>query len=436
MTMALQGRYYCFTIVVRLNQIEVAPAAYLGFDESTENTPENLKKFREAIAKAIPEARITIAFSHSALADASGNYRELRRLAREYAQKYGDDITYVAGGYFIGAYVPRKRAKAHIDDALALLEKMMGKGYKPRSVIGGFLPAAILEHLAARGIHAAQGNIFSQYYVDNQDGEGSICYPYYPSKQHFCKPAQNAEDFIDCVNFDGWTVDFICASYCGCTPEGYNSRMGCGPIETLRPYGEKTGTEIMLDTVDQMLGENYYRNGNFGLAASIWELCLMQKNGSHAMDIDGDTVYGFFSALKERYPDAEVVTIGELGESFRRENKDNSALDYRFVHKGTGKGGSLADVQITWYMNDVFRMALKKNLRTGEERVIDFTDYTKNYSEPADSDYLKGESNRSWSLLGDINQKGLRPQDTPVPFGNLTEKQKTLFFGKIKDENN
>lgn len=162
----------------------------------------------------------------------------------------------------------------------------------------------------------------------------------------------------------------------------------------------------------------------------------MQKNGSHAMDIDGDTVYGFFSALKERYPDAEVVTIGELGESFRRENKDNSALDYRFVHKGTGKGGSLADVQITWYMNDVFRMALKKNLRTGEERVIDFTDYTKNYSEPADSDYLKGESNRSWSLLGDINQKGLRPQDTPVPFGNLTEKQKTLFFGKIKDENN
>lgn len=136
MTMALQGRYYCFTIVVRLNQIEVAPAAYLGFDESTENTPENLKKFREAIAKAIPEARITIAFSHSALADASGNYRELRRLAREYAQKYGDDITYVAGGYFIGAYVPRERAKAHIDDALALLEKMMGKGYKPRSVIG------------------------------------------------------------------------------------------------------------------------------------------------------------------------------------------------------------------------------------------------------------------------------------------------------------
>ena len=38
MTMALQGRYYCFTIVVRLNQIEVAPGAYLGFDESTENT--------------------------------------------------------------------------------------------------------------------------------------------------------------------------------------------------------------------------------------------------------------------------------------------------------------------------------------------------------------------------------------------------------------
>ncbi|MFR1983375.1 MAG: DUF3863 domain-containing protein [Christensenellaceae bacterium] len=88
-------------------------------------------------------------------------------------------------------------------------------------------------------MHAAQGIYSASITLDNQDGEGSICYPYYPSKQHFCKPAQNAKDFIDCVNFDGWTVDFICASYCGCTPEGYNSRMGCGPIETLRPYGEK-----------------------------------------------------------------------------------------------------------------------------------------------------------------------------------------------------
>lgn len=54
-----------------------------------------------------------------------------------------------------------------------------------------------------------QGNIWSQYAIDGQDGDGSIIYPYYPSKEHFCKPAQNDNDFIDCINLDGWTVDFV-----------------------------------------------------------------------------------------------------------------------------------------------------------------------------------------------------------------------------------
>lgn len=430
--MSLQGRYYCFTIIVRLNQIEVAPNVYLGFDERAENTPENLKKYREAIARAVPNGKITIAFSHSALTDESEQYVQLRALAKEYATKYGDDITYIVGGYFVGAYCPREEAKKHIDEALILLENMMGEGYKPRSVIGGFLPSEIMRHLSNRGVHVAQGNIFSQYYVDNQDGEGSICYPYYPSKEHFCKPAQGEEDFIDCVNFDGWTVDFLCATYCGLTEEGYNSRMGCGPIETLRPYGEEKGLQIMLDTADQMLGDNYFRNGNFGLATSIWELCLIEKNGTHGMNIDGDTVYEFFKRLKAKYPDVQVITFGELGARFREAYKNNDELDYRFVHKGTGVGGSLANQQITWYMNKKFRMALKKDLTSGKEKVIDFTDYTKTYQEPKDSDYTKGESNRSWSLLGDINQKNLRPQDKPIPFEELSEGLKELYFQEIE----
>ena len=40
---AIQGRYFCFTIVVRINQIEVAPGINLGVDERSENTVENLK---------------------------------------------------------------------------------------------------------------------------------------------------------------------------------------------------------------------------------------------------------------------------------------------------------------------------------------------------------------------------------------------------------
>ncbi len=38
----MNGRYFCFTIVVRVNQIEVAPGINLGVDERRENTVENL----------------------------------------------------------------------------------------------------------------------------------------------------------------------------------------------------------------------------------------------------------------------------------------------------------------------------------------------------------------------------------------------------------
>ncbi|MBQ9854744.1 MAG: DUF3863 domain-containing protein, partial [Clostridia bacterium] len=65
----MNGRYFCFTIVVRVNQIEVAPGINLGVDERRENTVENLILYRNAIHDVIPDAKITIAFSHEALTD-------------------------------------------------------------------------------------------------------------------------------------------------------------------------------------------------------------------------------------------------------------------------------------------------------------------------------------------------------------------------------
>lgn len=421
----ISGRYYCFTIIVRLNQIEVSPGVFLGQDERRENTPENLEEYRSAIREAIPDAHITIAFSHSALTDQSSQYRTLRAMAKEYHEKYGDDVTYAVGAYFGGAYCPRAQLNAAIDEALALLRSFMGADYLPGSVIGGFLPAAVIGHIASLGIHAVQGNIFSQYSVDNQDGEGSVCYPYYPSKEHFCKPAQDKSDQIDCVNFDGWTVDFLSARFCG--GGGHNCRMGCGPIETLRPFGREKGTEIMLSAADQMLGENCRRNGGFGMAASIWELCLIQKDGYHAMHIDGGVVAEFFRRLRGKYPDIRVITYGELGEIFRAGVKGNEDLDYRFVRRGIGVDDSDAGKEIRWFMNGSFRLALLRDLHTGEENVIDFTDYTKHYREPEDADYAKGIVHRNWSILGDINQKGTRPQDRPVPFSELKDGQKKLI---------
>ena len=423
----MKGRYYCFTLVIRVNQIEVAPGVDLGVDEREENTLENLIKYRSAIAAAFEGACITVALSHAALKDESENYRAIRAKVKEYHEIYGDDVTYMLGAYFAGAYSPRAKINVDVDEALTLLKSFMGAEYLPRSVVGGFIPAAVIEHIAALGIHTVQENIFSQYAVDNQDGDGSMCYPYYPSKEHFCKAAQGKEDFIDAVTLDGWTVDFINATYAGLTKEGYNSRMGCGPIETLRPYGEEKGIEVMLKTAAQMLEESYALNGGFGFATSIWELCLIQRDGHHKMGIDENAVFRFFQALKKRFPDVRVVPFGEVGEIFRASHADNSQVSYHFRHRGIGFGGSDENTEIEWYMNGLFRLAIKTDLLSGERRVIDFTDYTRPACEPPDADYTKGVVYRNWSLMGAINQKGLRPQDKPAALSELSESQRALI---------
>jgi Domain of Unknown Function with PDB structure (DUF3863)/Domain of Unknown Function with PDB structure (DUF3864) len=114
------------------------------------------------------------------------------------------------------------------------------------------------------GIHVCQGNIWSQYAVDNGDGEGSICYPYYPSREHFCKPAQSQEDRIDCVNLDGWTVDFLAARIPGrrkVDGELWRSRQGVGPIETVLDMGIERGTKSMLATTAAHFDDGFARNG-------------------------------------------------------------------------------------------------------------------------------------------------------------------------------
>jgi hypothetical protein len=398
----------------------------IGHDERHENTVENLIEYREAIRAAIPDAKITIAFSHEALMDQSENFVALREKAKEYHLLYGDDITYMLGAYFSGAYSKRCEIHTHVDAALELLRGFLGKEYLPKAIIGGFVPASVMEHIASLGIHTVQGIIFSQYSIDCQDGDGSMCYPYFPSREHFCKPAQSEEDFIDIVVLDGWTVDFINATYPGIV-NGCNSRMGCGPLETYLPFGKEVGPEIILKTAGQMFEESYAQNGNLGFASAIWELCLIQKNGIHRMDIDGSHITDLFVKMKQRFPDVKLVPFGEFGEEFRKAHKNNDDINYVFKHKGIGIGGSDENIQIEWYMNAMFRLAFRTDLLTGERKVIDFTDYTRPACEPPDSNYQEGIVNRNWSLLGDLNQKGIRPQDMPIFPEDLNAHQKELI---------
>ncbi len=412
-------RWLTLNTVVRVNQIEVTRDGNAGEDEVQQHTLAAVTAFRDAISSGWPEARITWAFSWRALHSEAPHYRAIRNYVKDCHARCGDDVTFIPGAYFANAYNSREQVNLDLHDGLARVSEFMGGGFRPASVVAGFLAADNLRYLAGQeGIHVCQGNIWSQYAIDNQDGEGSISYPYYPSREHFCKPAQGPADFIDCVNLDGWTMDFLAARREGFA-DGFNSRMGVGPIETIRAHGPQTGLEQMLATTAVHFDDGFARNG-FAWVTNCWEICLVEQIGHLA------ALTQWLSEIRRRWPDTRCVTQGEFGLRWREEFRDNSALDYRFDQGGTGIGGSDCDKEIRWFMNRDFRLALLREVKTNKEQVIDFTRYDRPAVEPQ-------ELTRRWSLLGQINQKQTRPQDRPVALANLSPDDRNLIFRRYAD---
>jgi len=413
-------RVLTFNSVVRVNQIEVTRGRNEGKDEAAVHTPEAVRALRDAFRAGWPSASLTWALRWRALRDARPQYQAIRDLLRDYHEHEGDDITFIPGGYFAPMYNRRDQINRDLRDGLARVSEVVGGGYRPGSVIAGFLPAASLAYLAEHeDIHVCQGNIWSQYAVDNGDGDGSICYPYYPSREHFCKPAQGPEDQIDCVNLDGWTVDFLAARHAGGGP-GYNSRMGVGPIETIGGHGPDRGLEQMLATTAVHFDDGLASNG-FAWVTNCWEISLVSS-----LDHLG-VLTAWLRSIRERWPDAVCCTLGEFGAAWRRRYADNSAVDYRFQQRGTGLGGSDARLEIRWFMNQQFRLALLRDWQADELwQVLDLTRYTLPASEP------EGMA-RNWSLLGDINQKGTRPQDRPRRPGELAADLQRVIFERYPE---
>jgi Domain of Unknown Function with PDB structure (DUF3863) len=185
------NRFLTFNAVIRVNQIEVSRNKNVGHDERNLHTPSRVIKYREAIESGFPGAKITWAFSWLALHDTTSDYIKIRELVVGYHNKYGDDITFIPGAYFANAYNTTEQVNKDLHDGLAKVTEIVGNGFRPQSIAAGFLSAINQEYLAEKeGIHVCQGNIWSQYAIDNQDGDGSVSYPYYPSKEHFCKPAR------------------------------------------------------------------------------------------------------------------------------------------------------------------------------------------------------------------------------------------------------
>ncbi len=408
------GRFLTFNTVIRVNQIEVSRETNDGFDEFDRHTLEKVAAFRGAVAEGWPEAKITWAFSWRALNSEAKNYQEIREYVKACHREYGDDATFIPGAYFANAYNSREQVNRDLHEGLKLVTGFMGGGFRPTSVVAGFLAAANQQYLAEQeDIHVCQGNIWSQYAIDNQDGDGSLCYPYYPSVEHFCKPAQGTSDFIDCVNLDGWTMDFLAARREG-FKDGFNSRMGVGPIETIGAFGPEVGLQQMLATTATHFDDGFSRNG-FAWVTNCWEISLVDQIG-HL-----EVLTEWLSEIRRRWPEARCLTQGQFGLLWRQQFQNNDSINYRFSQRGTGIGGSDSDKEIAWFMNKDFRLALLRNTDTEEPgRVIDFTRYDRPAKEPTDM-------TRRWSLLGKINQKQTRPQDKPLLLSALDAEDKDLI---------
>ena len=405
-----QGRFITHISVVRVNQIEVTPTRSIGQDESPANSPAHIRSRREAFARGCPNGRMTWAVSWLALHDTRQEYKDARRLLASYHDRYGDEITFIPGGYFAPMYNTREQIRVTIHQALQRVSQMVGSGYRPQSLIAGFMDAENQRFLAAEeGIHVCQGQIWSQHGIDNGDGDGGICYPCYPSREHYLKPAQGPADFIDCVCLDGWTCDFLAARRNGFAG-GFNSRMGVGPIETVGDLGEQPGRSEMLATTAMHFDRGHALNG-FGWVTGIWEVSIGHD----------DDLAWWLETVRDRWPDTRVLTEGEFGMEWRRHVPNNTSLNYRFDAKGTGAPGSEKDLEIRWYMNQQFRLALLRDWVTSSPwMAIDFTRYDLPAREPQGLQ-------REWSLMNVLNQKGTRPQDKPMRLGQLPPQDQRLI---------
>ncbi|MBB5055603.1 hypothetical protein HDF16_000272 [Granulicella aggregans] len=428
------NRFVTFCIMIRTTPWEVSrDVKLLDRDESTWHTLDGVKSMREAFSRSNPDGRMTWGFTLNALEDKRTNYRQIRDYAVECHERYGDEVSYFPG-YFPAMYLPRERVNREMTEAIQIISNFVGKGYRPQAIMGGFLSADNLAYLAQKeDIHTAHAVIWSQHAIDGGGADGSPSYPFYPSTQHFCKPAQSAADFIDCVNLDGWTMDFICARKSGALDHkitGYNSRRGVGPIETYVGWGIDLGHREVMHTQSIHFDEGFVRN-KFGWVTNIWEAQMVHEFGK---DLVCSALELWVTDTKKRWPDTKFVSFGEFGSIWREAHPTNETWNYNFLERGSGLGDSYNNLEIEWFMNKHFRLALLRDWHENSPRkVIDFTRYDLTAHEPPDPSPERPE--KSWDLMNRINQKQLRPQDKPISIAELSLEDRAFIFSNIPELN-
>jgi hypothetical protein len=211
---------------------------------------------------------------------------------------------------------------------------------------------------------------------------------------------------------DGWTVDFLAARRSGFA-DGFNSRMGVGPIETIRDVGPERGFAEQLHATRQHFDTGFALNG-MAFVTSIWEISLAQA-------VNSSYLTQWLSAVRAQWPDAQMLTHGDFGLRWRSAHVSND-FNYSFVEIGSGIAGSDADKELSFYVNRAFRLVLLRNLTdAGIGQVIDFTRYDLPAAEPANM-------TRSWNLMNEVNMKGSRgAMDAPRPLAALSEEDRSII---------
>src|SRR6201987_2211096 len=157
-TSPMRGKYLTHVSVVRVNQIEGTPTRSIGDDEARDNSPDHIRSRREAFERGCPGGRMTWAISWLALNDSRQQYKDARRLLASYHDRYGDEITFIPGGYFAPMYDTRTNNRQTIHKALNLISGTVGGGYRPQCIVAGFMDAENQWHLANdEGVHVCQG---------------------------------------------------------------------------------------------------------------------------------------------------------------------------------------------------------------------------------------------------------------------------------------
>ena len=124
-------RFLTLNTVIRVNQIESGRHRNVGADEATIHTPKTVAAFRNAFTKGFPGAQVTWAFSWLALQDERPNYVAIRKQVVGYHEAYGDEITFIPGGFFAPMYNSRAQVNQDLKEALQRVRDMVGHGYRP-----------------------------------------------------------------------------------------------------------------------------------------------------------------------------------------------------------------------------------------------------------------------------------------------------------------